>query len=216
MLARLLVSAALAASVSVAAFGGTCDCKDEVENASAQVTGSCSKLWSNNHCTLKENGSSTSQALLQFSDDRHAGIKHLSSTLRQIPYIDASTDYDSDKLARHFFSFDYIRNAMTNCVAGKSIDPLDLVVVLIDPALRFENEGSIVLWLDGSYLSSLLETVISKKIGESMCTSRVVEHMDFSGGLVFYGQGCIAHGNEETNVLVNLRDSIQCSDGIDF
>lgn len=45
-----------------AALAGTCDCKPEIINASAVVTSTCGKIWSNNHCTLKESGASASSS----------------------------------------------------------------------------------------------------------------------------------------------------------
>ena len=43
---------------------GECDCKDEVKNARAEVTSSCSKIWSNDVCTLKEAGAGTGKVPL--------------------------------------------------------------------------------------------------------------------------------------------------------
>lgn len=37
-------------------FAGNCDCSPEISNASAVVSSTCGKIWSNGHCTLKESG----------------------------------------------------------------------------------------------------------------------------------------------------------------
>jgi hypothetical protein len=54
--ALLLASGAVSATQSVVAGG--CDCSPEVSNANAITISNCAKLWSNNQCTLKEEGTS--------------------------------------------------------------------------------------------------------------------------------------------------------------
>ena len=52
--------------LSLPVNAGNCSCQDQIDNASAEVSGSCSKIWSNNHCTLKEDGATSSA--MAFSD----------------------------------------------------------------------------------------------------------------------------------------------------
>ena len=52
----LVAASAISTPQSVA---GSCDCRPEVSNASAITVGHCAKLWSNNQCTLKEDGTSS-------------------------------------------------------------------------------------------------------------------------------------------------------------
>jgi hypothetical protein len=51
-----LVLAALNVFTTQRSVAGSCDCHPEVSNASAITVGNCAKIWSNNECTLKEDG----------------------------------------------------------------------------------------------------------------------------------------------------------------
>src|SRR5260370_13125786 len=44
------------------ALAGNCDCKPEIDNASAVVISACGKIWSDNHCILKESGATSSSS----------------------------------------------------------------------------------------------------------------------------------------------------------
>jgi hypothetical protein len=57
-LIRALLFVASSATATPQSVAGSCDCRPEISNANAITVGSCAKLWSNNQCTLKEDGSS--------------------------------------------------------------------------------------------------------------------------------------------------------------
>ena len=58
LICAVLLGAASTIS-TLQSVAGSCDCRPEVSNASAITVGHCAKLWSNNQCTLKEDGTSS-------------------------------------------------------------------------------------------------------------------------------------------------------------
>ena len=213
MLIRFLVAAALLSAVSSTAFAGTCSCSPEIKNASAVVTGSCSKVWSNSHCTLKESGASTSQLHQQFSGNFSHGFSLLVGTLRQIVGSRAA----ATELAVRFKRFDYARNSRQRCPRREPVDQSDLVMVLIDPALSFGTKGSIGLLLKPDILSSVIDSVIKGRVADKICRSDMIEKMTFSDGTdFFFGAGCVGYGNSRTYVVTDLGGFGDCFRQIKF
>ncbi|MDE0342151.1 MAG: hypothetical protein OXK82_03115 [Deltaproteobacteria bacterium] len=202
MLFRLLAAVALALLGSTTAFAGSCNCSPEIENASATVTSTCSKIWSDNECTLKESGSSTSEVQQRFRDGLRPGAARLQESLRRIPIFDTARRRD---FATALTSFDYIRNVRQRCRAGARLEERDFVTVLIDGVLTFGSDNNIDFLLDPAVLSSAIDFALRRNIAARVCTSDdIVGSRLASGDSFFYGRGCIGYGNRQNYAVIDL------------
>ncbi len=228
MFIRILTIATLALSGSAIVFGGTCDCNPEIGNASAKVSNICSKIWSNNHCTLIESKNSTARLHQRFGNNLSLGIERLESTL--VPIFnenywasfthDANPfDFDSPisrELAERFTSAQYIINLEWRCRRQESVELSDLVMLLISPLLTFDDEGSVSLMSDSEAISSLVEAVITNKVATKMCTSTLVDNTHYSNGILFFGGGCIGYGNSDTYIATDVGNFSDCLRSMNF
>ena len=212
MYIRIFVVAALAFSVSAVAFAGTCSCANEISNASAKIYGSCSKIWSNNHCTLTESSFSSFQLNQRFRNDLSLGILRLTDALEQIDILsdDAYDDLAPHHLAERFRSYDYITSAENQCRERSPVNRSDLVMLLIDPLLTFGDDNFIYLMLKPEVISSLVDAVIQSEVARLMCTTGEINTVSYSSGTLNFGGGCIGYGNSETNVATDLGNFSDC------
>ena len=212
MYIRILAVAALVFLVSAVTFAGTCNCANEIINASAKVSGSCSKIWSNSHCTLTETGYSSAQLNQRFRNDPSLGIRLLAGTLKHIDILndDKYDDLAPHQLAERFMSYDYIISAENLCRERAPVNRSDLVMLLINPLLTFEDDNKIYLMLHPRVISSLVDTVIQYKVAELMCTTSEIDSVSYLGGTLNFGAGCIGHGDSETNFATDLGNFSDC------
>lgn len=217
MLIHFLAAVAVALSASATAFAGTCDCSPEIKNASAKVTSSCSKVWSDDQCTLKEVGASSSEARQLFRGKFDHGQSRLEETLKMIPAIEGSKDNRARRLARRLTNFKYVRDARGSCSRREPVEESDLVMVLIDAALTFGSKDKIDFLFDPTILSSVIAFVSKQTVAEKLCTSAKIRKQSLTTSTtVFYGAGCVAYGNSGSYVVTDLGGFRNCTQQIRF
>ena len=209
-----IIALALAGIPSV--FAGTCDCRPEVQNVSAEVTNSCSKVWSNNHCTLKESGSLSSRVREKFHDNLDAGILRLEQILVQLDENVSSEMFDAQAYANQFQSGDYAFEAHDSCIRRVEVDVRDLVMVLIDSTLTFGTSRDIVFLVAPERLGAVIDIVIQEDVAQTICRSDRIENRAFTEGTLFFGAGCLAYGDSRSNVVTNVGGWNDCNGEIRF
>ena len=216
MTIRLIAAVGLALFASVAALAGSCNCKPEITNASAKVTSTCSKIWSSNHCTLKEAGASGSRLNEQFRDRLSDGTKILADTLGQINLHGRFDGKTLDYLAEELSHFEYIRRVRGQCLQRAQLDMNSLVMMLIDPVLHVANDDTIGWLLDPNDLSSVIDDVIEHNVANDVCASDDIEQQYVNGRTIHFGAGCLAHGDASAYVITNLANFADCTESIAF
>ncbi len=218
MIIRICIVAIMMVSMSNTSLAGTCSCAPEINNASAEVSSSCSKLWSSGHCTLKESYTATTQLRLQFGSNPYDGISELQRALEQI--FDNQTwnlyTFEPTELAMDFMEYEYIDRAQNNCGSRTFVENTHLVMILLNPLLTIEDDNSIALLLEPSIVSSLINAVLQHEVADKVCTASDISVVDIPQLKLLFGHGCIGHGNRERYFVTNLGGFSDCLRQIEF
>lgn len=203
------------------AVGATCECKPEVNNASAVTSDTCSKTWKDSHCTLKESGASSRAAS---RSDMIAGLS--GETL--VP----DTKFQSD-LSAVRQKLDALRDTMGQLGIAQSDSALsdfnqiplsygnadDLMIA------RIKGEpipAEYLFWsITDAMLISFPETEILSAVSVSLELAAQNDIMGFEvknaalpgGKELRYGQGCLLYGDSSSYVSIDLNPvGFRCSE----
>ena len=188
---RFLFSILVLICISGESFAGSCDCSPEIENASATVTTTCSKTWSDNQCSLDETGASASQLIrnpeaISVFDQQIDGALPL--TLET-----AVSVWRSGLPGENF----------RRCTAGGDIDQTFLQSAILLSGLRLNEDGEAAL-LSLNLTENALSFAQEFDLAEMMCLDSVVPQ-DFQNFTAQYGRGCLIFGEPEQYFELNLN-----------
>ncbi|MDA7428952.1 hypothetical protein PGB28_10840 [Primorskyibacter aestuariivivens] len=190
---------------------GSCSCKDEFDDASAEVTGSCSKVWSSGHCTLKENGASSLgvQRLLQ------DGALTLTDFENALSPATGGND-GTGAVVSLLLSREQYFETLNNCAFGRAkLSDTEFTTLALDTLMRTSNGDFGFLTPDG-FARDMLNAARENRVADDLCTTRDVQQTGFGGQTLSYGAGCFGFGSPDMHVLMAFFPESQCSEMVDF
>lgn len=210
---RVFLVASAITLVSVGgAVAGECDCKDQIDNASAEVSGACSKIWSNNHCTLKEDSSSSANL---------RGQDFSAAQSRVIEALDSSQVFDDQEIrfiSSEMFNFGYINEVRDRCRQFADLPKRQFETYVYSSLLSVKAELEIALLISSDLFSDAISFSREFDVAREICRDgSLQERQSFNiDANYFWGNGCFAGGNEREHFIINFTNSRGCPSELGF
>lgn len=190
---------------------GTCSCKDQIDNASAEVSGSCSKVWSNNHCTLKEDSSTS--AALRASTDVTVAQAQLGERLNS---TGALADDTVAAMLSRMFEFGYLNEVRGLCREKLDL-PLDLFETYVAASLMSVGpDNQIRLLVSENLFKNSLQLGREFGVAKRVCSDTELASESADNLVLMFGRACFAGGNSEENFAISFTRSEGCPEGLEF
>ncbi|MCE8006839.1 hypothetical protein [Aestuariivita sp.] len=188
---RTLCFILLLLSTTGVCLAGSCDCSPEIDNASATVTTTCSKTWSNNQCSLDETGANASQ-LIRNPGAITALDQQFSGTF-PLTFSTAISIWQSDLPSENF----------RRCLAREDIDPGFLQSAILITGLSFSGEDEAAL-LFPELTQNAMSFAQELSLATIMCADDI-DRQDFQQFAGQFGHGCFIFGQSEQYFELNLN-----------
>lgn len=186
-------------TVPSASYSGSCDCKSQIDNASATVTGKCSKVWKNDHCTLKESGAGENSLRSEVALFPGFGQEDALSKFDELVSLTSPSGFlDGNDPLGEFFEIREISDAelIARAVAGEPIPQETLYWYITDALLPHFDAEQIASTIFFAQDNNLSGHVLQEEIGQGS-----IEGF----GEAIFGQLCFSARNSDTDFVLNLR-----------
>ena len=189
---------------------GSCSCKNQIGNASAEVSGSCSKVWSNNHCTLKEDSSTGSNLRMQ---DAAAGQSRYTDVLGSSNIF---ADEELNNMLYKTLEASYFDEFRGRCQASSDI-PTDLFETYISSSLvSVKADLDISLLISSELLGDAIKFSRETSIADTVCADGELNKGATTMATYYWGGGCFAGGNSVEQFAINLSPIRGCPTELGF